>query len=608
MIPKIIHYCWVGGAEKPQSVLYCIESWKKYCPDYQIIEWNESNYDFSKNEYMKEAYEAKKWGFVPDYARLDIVYEYGGIYLDTDVEIKKSFDSLLEENAFMGFENTGDGEFFVNCGHGFGAEPHHFIIKAARDMYDTMHFRNGDGSLNMLASPHYTTEALVNFGLVQNNTDQTLPQMKIFASDVLCPKNFRTGVISETERTVSIHHFTASWLDEKIRKELEYQQEINRKYGKKLGHYVMLMDSVKEKYNNESLFSVLPKVAIKKCKGKLVVLHDELPYQVGLIKAKFVKNGKNDPVILDTAMQSDNCGDQIIMENCIKALNKIENIDHWKHVPTHREADETEKQVLKNAKFKIVCGTNLLSGNMKYYKLWKTGSDISIYKNTVLMGVGFDSESTDFDEYTRKMLHLILNKDYLHCVRDTFSEKKLKNMGIENVIYTGCPTMWSLTPEVCAAIPHTKGKNVVCTLTDYNRDSISDSIILNILLALYEKVWFWVQGKDDMEYLKELGMESKVKIIDNSLAAYDEILKLDELDYVGTRLHAGIRAISTGHRTIIISIDNRAKCIAEDTGLTILGRDVVKNELEKKITSDFETSIKMPWNAIDQWKGQFIGR
>ena len=93
-IPKIIHYCWIGTKEKPESVQYCIESWKKFCPDYEIIEWNESNY-FTKNEYMKEAYEAKKWGFVPDYARLDIIYNYGGIYPDTDVEIIKSFDEYL---------------------------------------------------------------------------------------------------------------------------------------------------------------------------------------------------------------------------------------------------------------------------------------------------------------------------------------------------------------------------------------------------------------------------------------------------------------------------------------------------------------------------------
>ena len=182
MIPKIIHYCWVGNKSKPQSVLYCIESWKKFCPDYEIREWNESNYDFNKNVYMKQAYEAKKWGFVPDYARLDIVYQYGGIYLDTDVELIKGLDKLLNQTAFMGFENTGDGEFFVNCGHGFGAEPHHDIIRAARDLYDDVQFLKEDGTYNLVPSPNYTTQTLKKYGLIQENKDQNLPDMTVYLS------------------------------------------------------------------------------------------------------------------------------------------------------------------------------------------------------------------------------------------------------------------------------------------------------------------------------------------------------------------------------------------------------------------------------------------
>ena len=116
---------------------------------------------------MHQAYEAKKWGFVPDYARLDIIYEHGGIYLDTDVEMVRSFDSLLENECFFGFEDTGDGEFFVNCGHGFGAVPHHEVIRQARDLYEHLSFTNADGSLNLLASPHYTTQVLRQFGLIQ---------------------------------------------------------------------------------------------------------------------------------------------------------------------------------------------------------------------------------------------------------------------------------------------------------------------------------------------------------------------------------------------------------------------------------------------------------
>ena len=107
MIPKIIHYCWFGGNDKLESVMKCIESWKKYLPDYEIMEWNESNFNIKKaNQYVREAYDNKKWAFVTDYVRLIALYENGGIYFDTDVEVFKSFDSLLSEKAFFGFEST----------------------------------------------------------------------------------------------------------------------------------------------------------------------------------------------------------------------------------------------------------------------------------------------------------------------------------------------------------------------------------------------------------------------------------------------------------------------------------------------------------------------
>lgn len=243
-IPKIIHYCWIGSAEKPQSVQYCIDSWKKYCPDYEIIEWNENNYDFTKNQYMREAYEAKKWGFVPDYARLDIIYNHGGIYLDTDVEIIKNFDDLLEKKAFIGFENTGTEELFVNCGQGFGSISKNPLIKEMRDFYDNMHFCEKDGTLNMLPSPHFTTKVLCDNGLVRNDITQNLDNIVVYNSEVLCPKNFTTGDINITKDTYSIHHFTASWLDEKIKKVMCHQRNIYKKYGNRLGGYILIMESI----------------------------------------------------------------------------------------------------------------------------------------------------------------------------------------------------------------------------------------------------------------------------------------------------------------------------------------------------------------------------
>lgn len=207
MIPKIIHYCWFGGGEIPDKDKKCIETWRKLCPDYEIIQWNEKNYDINKNRYMKDAYAAKKWGFVPDYARFDIVYTYGGIYLDTDVELIKPLDELLNEVAYMGFE---DGNW-VNGGIGFGAEKHNEIIGKLRDMYERLDFKKGDNTYNLTPSPHYITGFLEELGLVRNNKKQKIGNMSIYPKDYFAHKDYYTGKIIKTSHTVSIHHYNASW-------------------------------------------------------------------------------------------------------------------------------------------------------------------------------------------------------------------------------------------------------------------------------------------------------------------------------------------------------------------------------------------------------------
>lgn len=604
-IPKIIHYCWVGGNPKPQSVLYCIESWKRFCPDYEILEWNETNYDFTKNKYMRQAYEAKKWGFVPDYARLDIVYTHGGIYFDTDVELLQNLDALLNQDGFMGFENTGDGEFFVNCGHGFGAVPHNEVIRQARDLYDQVSFLNEDRTLNLLASPYYTTQSLRQIGLKQENQDQQLPGMMVYASDVLCPKNFRTGKVNRTSRTVSIHHFTASWVDEKIKAEMAHQQKVKNIFGAKVGRYVLYAESVFEKYSPAEMITKVPVRAAQKAKSKLIVAKDAVPYYQGLAAAKIARPGTAAPVLLDTYMDSDNCGDGIIMENCMLQLSDCLDVAALRHIPTHRLPTEEEKQQLRISGKKILCGTNILSGHMRNYGLWRLGADVSPYRETILMGVGFDSKDDSFDSYTQQLLRTILSKNVFHSVRDSFSERKLKSMGISNVLNTGCPTMWNLTPDHCVSIPTVKAKNVVCTVTDYYRDKANDKAMLDILFDSYEKVYLWLQGKDDLAYIQELGYEDKLILVPSTLADYDTVLQQNDLDYVGTRLHAGIRALSKGHRSLIISIDNRAECIGDDTGLPVLRREDVCLMLKERLSGNFETNIILPRENITRWKGQF---
>lgn len=233
-IPKIIHYCWFGKNSLPKMYRDCIDSWKRTCPDYEIVEWNESNYDIEKNLYMKQAYENKKWGFVPDYARLDLIYEYGGIYLDTDVEMLKSYDEFLCEHGFFGFQRN----FWVGLGLGFGAERNSSLIKEMRDMYEEISFVLDDGTFNMVPSPYYQTQVLLRKGLKCNNCIQEVDGFKIYPTDVFDPCGFRGGKVQHTSNTHSIHHYGESWVGDK-------RIELKRRY-KELKDFIDLTEELKQ--------------------------------------------------------------------------------------------------------------------------------------------------------------------------------------------------------------------------------------------------------------------------------------------------------------------------------------------------------------------------
>lgn len=242
-IPKVIHYCWLGGGNKPESVLKCIESWRLACPDYEIKEWNETNLNVNINLYTSEAYKAKAWGFVPDYLRLWIVYNNGGIYVDTDVQMLRSFDSLLEHHAFAGFEKgTGDENgLFVNFGQGFAAEKHNPVIKRHMEIYDKMNYLLPDGSYNRIASPHYTTEVLQEYGLDRTRNEyQGLNGITIFPDDYFCPKSFATGLVRKTKNTYSIHQFDGSWYSEEEQKQREqWEKDAKKDYFMHLPHIII---------------------------------------------------------------------------------------------------------------------------------------------------------------------------------------------------------------------------------------------------------------------------------------------------------------------------------------------------------------------------------
>ncbi len=221
IIPKRIHYCWFGGKEIPAHLQKYIDSWKKVCPDYEIIRWDESNYDISKNRYMNEAYKSKKWGFVPDYARLDIIYNEGGIYLDTDVELIASPDRVLKDNMFCGFNCYG----LINLGVGFGAVQGNEFIRELKDAYDGISFYNSDMSENLTACSWYQHPIFQKHGFKLDNTFQRKNGIALYPSEVLSPLGGSGCANNFTDNTISIHHAELSWVTANEKDEYERFRE-----------------------------------------------------------------------------------------------------------------------------------------------------------------------------------------------------------------------------------------------------------------------------------------------------------------------------------------------------------------------------------------------
>ena len=258
MIPKKIHYCWFGRGPLPKSAKKCIASWKKFFPDYEIIEWNEDNYSVDKIPYVRQAYEAKKYAFVSDYARFDILYHEGGIYFDTDVEVIKPFDDILTKGAFMGCEIDGvdprkrigaceceekiiarDGaeqRIAVNPGVGMAATPGIQLYKEVLDYYTTQQFLNMDGSLNTETIVTKTTNLLMHKGLKDAKEIQTIDEINIYPKEYFNPLNNNTGKLEKTNNTHSIHWYSMSWITPMGRLKSKFTRPIHRIFGEGCFH------------------------------------------------------------------------------------------------------------------------------------------------------------------------------------------------------------------------------------------------------------------------------------------------------------------------------------------------------------------------------------
>lgn len=212
-IPKTIHYCWFGKGEKNELINTCIDSWKKYLPDYELKEWNEDNFDINSVKYTTEAYKEKKWAYVTDYVRLYVLYHEGGIYMDTDVEVIKNLDCFLVHSAFSGFEDIN----LIPTGI-MAAEKNNDWIKELLEYYHGKSFYTSAGEVELIPNTQTITNMSKKYGLILNGKYQVLiNDVHIYPKEYFCPKEYASNKILLSENTYCIHHFNGSWLDKKTR-------------------------------------------------------------------------------------------------------------------------------------------------------------------------------------------------------------------------------------------------------------------------------------------------------------------------------------------------------------------------------------------------------
>lgn len=318
-------------------------------------------------------------------------------------------------------------------------------------------------------------------------------------------------------------------------------------------------------------------------------------------------------LLLDPSIATSNVGDCIIMECVKKELDFIIGNNFVFSLPTHVSPfhwyqvlrNSLAIQKYANCKYKFACGSNMLIKDMlTHYPQWNINwFNSKPLTGTILVGVGASAHKyTNY--YTTKLYKRILNHNYIHSVRDERTREYVESLGLK-ALNTGCVTMWMLTPEFCRTIPTKKASKVVFTLTAASSPLLSDQQLIDILKKNYKEIFFWVQGDKDYDYFQKFQNIDGIQIVPPTKDAYEKVLNLDDIDYVGTRLHAGVYAMRHSKRSIIIVIDERAREINKSNNLVCMERDKVATDLEPLINSSFHTDIKMPLDAIDKWRAQF---
>lgn len=313
--------------------------------------------------------------------------------------------------------------------------------------------------------------------------------------------------------------------------------------------------------------------------------------------------------LYDSSYTTDNLGDQIIMNAVHDHLREIFPYGFFTGIPSHDYPGKHGIQKAAECDHAFVGGTNIIASHwLRYHQIKLSLGDVLRVKPLILMGVGWHKYQRDPDPVTNHIHRRLFDREYLHSVRDTYTFEKLKRSGIGNVVYTGCPTMWRLTPDHVATVPTTRADEVLFALTAYLRDAAADRAILDLLVRSYQTVHFWPQMFDDMEYLLEIGsdhlLSGAVKIVRPGLTDVSDVLRRDNLDYVGLRLHCGVLALQHRTRSLIVTVDNRASEISRDTGLPTVARDDLAR-IDQWIKGSEPIALSLPFEAIAAWKGQF---
>lgn len=310
-------------------------------------------------------------------------------------------------------------------------------------------------------------------------------------------------------------------------------------------------------------------------------------------------------LLYDPAVSSLNIGDHIISDSCARELAPLLDESFVVRVSSHLPVSRYLSYIGR-IDHRFVCGSNLLRGRMNArFRQWDVTPRWSgLVGPAVLLGVGWWQYGDEPNAYTKWLYRRILSDDVTHSVRDEYTAGFLRAMGF-SVLNTSCPTMWRLDEQHCRSVPVDRASSVVTTVTDYSKDPVRDRAMLFSLADLYRDVHVWVQGAGDLQYLDTLDLPwLRFELVGPTLEKFDAVLEAGDVDYVGTRLHAGIRALQHGRRSLIIGVDNRAAEKHKDFNVPYLPREEIAR-LGEVLSGQLTTAIRIPLERIAEWRAQF---